>query len=118
MTENIHAGRYLEKSEIIRDLNRGAIAELEGILARGKALGLFREEINPLVVQWQISASSDFNVSNRHAFAKILGDSVPIPEEQSQHREENVRAILGGALASGAVLATDQSGAGPIPPIV
>ena len=42
MIENIHRGQYMEKSELIRLLNAGAIQKLEAICRRGRDAGLFR----------------------------------------------------------------------------
>ena len=47
MIENIHHGVYLEQSELIRLLNAGAIQKLEAICRRGRAAGLFREDVSP-----------------------------------------------------------------------
>ncbi|NMM46482.1 TetR/AcrR family transcriptional regulator [Rhodospirillaceae bacterium KN72] len=76
MIENIHHGTYLAQSDTIRELNRGAISQLERILARGKAEGVFRPDADPLTVHWQISAMSFFNVSNRATFSLIFGDAL------------------------------------------
>ena len=48
MIENIHHGAYMEQSELIRLLNAGAIQNLEAICRRGRAAGLFREDVSPL----------------------------------------------------------------------
>ena len=45
MIENIHHGAYLEQSELIRLLNAGAIQKLEAICRRGRADGLFRDDV-------------------------------------------------------------------------
>ena len=76
MIENIHYGRYLKQSKIIRELNRGAIENLERILDRGRQSGVFRSDADPLVVHWQISALSFFNVSNAATFSVIFGDKL------------------------------------------
>ncbi len=99
MIENIHAGRYIDASEVIRDLNIGAITEIERIVLRGKSQGLFREGVDPQVVHWQISALSFFNVSNRHTFPRIFGERLLRADGQAQLREEAVRAVLGAVLA-------------------
>ncbi|MRG71668.1 TetR family transcriptional regulator [Alphaproteobacteria bacterium HT1-32] len=98
MIENIHAGRYLEKSEKIRELNQGAITQLEKVIARGKDRKIFRMDADPMVVHWQISAMSFFNVSNRHTFTKIFGENLADEEGQSVLREQTVRAVLGAVM--------------------
>jgi AcrR family transcriptional regulator len=86
MIENIHHGRYLKQSEVIRDLNRGAIEQLERVLDRGRRAGVFRPDADPLVVHWQISALSFFNVSNEATFSVIFGDGLSNPEGQERLR--------------------------------
>ena len=73
MVENIHHGRHMQMSKTIRDLNQPAIEELEKVLRRGQADGLFRQGLTPLELHWQISALSFFNVSNSATFSLIFG---------------------------------------------
>jgi AcrR family transcriptional regulator len=73
MIENIHHGQYLDRSDVIRDLNATAIDHIARIYERGVADGVFREGIDPLELHWQVSALCFFNVSNRATFSKIFG---------------------------------------------
>ena len=82
MIENIHHGSYLQQSELIRDLNSDAISQLADVLERGRAKGIFREDADPLIVHWQISAYSFFNVSNEASFSVIFGDRLTKPSGQ------------------------------------
>jgi hypothetical protein len=76
MIENIHQAAYLRTSELIRSLNAGAIQRLHEICRRGRKAGLFRRNIKPLELHWQISALSFFNVSNRATFSRIFGPTL------------------------------------------
>ena len=93
MIENIHQGAYLEQSELIKSLNAGAIEKLEAICRRGREAGLFREDIEPLELHWQISALSFFNVSNRATFSRIFGDALYTPEGQATLRRHAVELV-------------------------
>jgi AcrR family transcriptional regulator len=73
MIENIHRGQYLDRSDVIRELNATAIDHIARVYARGVAGGIFREGIDPLELHWQVSALCFFNVSNRSTFSKIFG---------------------------------------------
>jgi AcrR family transcriptional regulator len=73
MIENIHHGEYLDRSEVIRELNARAIDHIAEIYSRGVAEGVFREGLDPLELHWQVSALCFFNVSNRATFSKIFG---------------------------------------------
>lgn len=73
MIENIHHGQYLERSNAIRQLNVSAIGTIEAVYRRGVAEGVFRKDLDPMELHWQISALCFFNVSNRATFSKIFG---------------------------------------------
>jgi len=94
MIENIHHGRYLNQSEVIRDLNNAAIEHLERILERGRRSGIFRRDADPLVVHWQISALSFFNVSNAGTFSVIFGDKLLKPAGQTLLRDWVAESVL------------------------
>jgi AcrR family transcriptional regulator len=98
MIENIHHGGYLERSELIAGLNAGAIEKLAEICRRGKQAGLFRDDLEPLELHWQISALSFFNVSNRATFSRIFGDDLYVAEGQAKLRRHAVEMILRFAL--------------------
>ncbi|MFD1984123.1 TetR/AcrR family transcriptional regulator [Mesorhizobium newzealandense] len=98
MIENIHHGVYLEQSELIRLLNAGAIQKLEAICRRGRADGLFREDVSPLELHWHISASSFFNVSNQATFSRIFGSTLYTVDGQRSLRDHLVEMVVGLAL--------------------
>ena len=94
MIENIHNAENLAKSDVIRSLNIGAIDKLRDICARGEAEGVFRPRLDPVVLHWQISAISFFNVSNRATFSAIYGDHLYADETQVALREHVVESVL------------------------
>lgn len=72
MIENIHHGRYVRQLDEIRELNAGAIAMLDGILADGRRAGLFRDDVMAIDLHWLISALAFFAVSNQATFGWIF----------------------------------------------
>jgi AcrR family transcriptional regulator len=94
MIENIHHGAYLEQSKLISILNAGAIEKLARICERGRADGVFRDDVEPLELHWQISALSFFNVSNKATFSQIFGDALYGPEGQERLRRHAVDLVL------------------------
>jgi AcrR family transcriptional regulator len=72
MTENIHRGEYLARSESIQKINVPAIDGLRGVYERGVAAGVFRAGLDPIDLHMTISALSVFNVANRHTFSLIF----------------------------------------------
>lgn len=98
MIENIHHGSYLSQSEVIRDLNSGAIEHLERVLDRGRRSGAFRPDADPLTVHWQISALCFFNVSNEATFSVIFGDELSKAEGQQRLRRWVAETVLRSVL--------------------
>jgi AcrR family transcriptional regulator len=94
MIENIHHGEYLDKSKAIRGLNVTAIGTIEKLYARGLAEGLFRPDLDPIELHWQISALCFFNVSNRATFSKLFGRDFGAAKAQSSLRRNAVDMVL------------------------
>jgi AcrR family transcriptional regulator len=94
MIENIHKGEYVEKSKVIRKLNAPAIDHIAGIYARGVKDGVFRKNLDPVELHWQISALCFFNVSNRATFSKIFGRDFGSREALGALRRNVVETIL------------------------
>src|SRR5690606_40345483 len=72
MIENIHSGRYLERSTALRPVNETAIRRIETLYRAGVDQGQFREGLDPLEIHWQNSALCFFNVSNRATFTHLF----------------------------------------------
>jgi AcrR family transcriptional regulator len=94
MIENIHHGKYLDRSKVIRNLNVTAIDKIKAIYARGLAAGVFRADLDPIELHWQISALCFFNVSNRSTFSKIFGRDFGAPKALAALRRNAVDMVL------------------------
>jgi AcrR family transcriptional regulator len=94
MIENIHHAEFLEKSKVIRQLNVTAIGTIEALYARGVKDGLFRANIDPIELHWQISALCFFNVSNRATFSKLFGRDLSTAKAQASLKRNAVDMVL------------------------
>jgi AcrR family transcriptional regulator len=94
MIENIHHGEYLDRSRTIRQLNVTAIDHIKTLYARGIKEGLFRRNLDPIELHWQISALCFFNVSNRATFSKIFGRDFGAPKALASLRRNAVDMLL------------------------
>ncbi|WP_108661235.1 TetR/AcrR family transcriptional regulator [Acuticoccus kandeliae] len=94
MIENIHNAENLARSDVVRGLNIAAIEKLRDICARGEATGVFRPGLDPLVLHWQISAFSFFNVSNRPTFSALFGGGLFEEGNQDALRRHVVESVL------------------------
>ncbi|WP_237182162.1 TetR family transcriptional regulator [Roseomonas marmotae] len=93
--ENIHHGRYIAQSEIIRNLNSTVIEVLGGILRRGERDGLFKPGIDPVDVHLMMSAVSFYRVSNRHTFGRLFRRDLEDAGLKQRHRQMLGDAVLG-----------------------
>lgn len=94
MIENIHHGEFLERSKTIRQLNVTAIDHIRKLYARGVKEGLFRKNLDPIELHWQISALCFFNVSNRATFSKIFGRDFDAADSQASLRRNVVDMVV------------------------
>jgi AcrR family transcriptional regulator len=94
MTENIHRGAHLARSQTIEDVNVPAIATLRDIYARGRAAGVFRAGIDEVDLHMSISALAFFNVANRATFSRIFKREMASPEALARRREIVIDTIL------------------------
>jgi len=95
MNENVHHGAHIAEVEGLRARNRSAIDQLEAILKRGEAKGLFRAGIDPIDLHTMISALSFYNVSNRYTFRHNFGVDFTEPSTRARRREQIIECILG-----------------------
>lgn len=70
--ENIHHAEHLRTSPILPGLANPAVDVLGRILERGRAAGLFRDDVDALDVHMMISAFCVFRTANRHTFQAIF----------------------------------------------
>src|SRR5690606_3439064 len=70
--ENAHAGKHLQGSAIVKEVNRPIIELLRKTLARGVDAGVFREGLNPLHVYLSIAGMSFFYFANQHTLSRAF----------------------------------------------
>ena len=88
--ENIHRAEHIRGAEDFAGLNTPVLDLLERILARGRAEGAFRREVDAIDVHMVISSFCVFRIANRHTFGAIFGRDLTDPG-----RREHYRAMLG-----------------------
>jgi AcrR family transcriptional regulator len=88
--ENIHHAEHLRTSPTLPGLAAPATDVLERILERGRAAGLFRDDVDALDVHMIISALCIFRTANRHTFQAVFDRDLLDPA-----RREHYRRMLG-----------------------
>ncbi|WP_328531166.1 TetR family transcriptional regulator [Nocardioides sp. NBC_00368] len=84
--ENIHRGRHLEKVESLRELGAPAATVLDEVLARGRASGELRADVDAVDVHMMISAYCVFQVANSATFGFLFGRDMLAPDVRERHR--------------------------------
>jgi AcrR family transcriptional regulator len=94
MIENIHHGKYLQRSDMIQELNAAAIDTLDRLYQRGRRAGVFRPGLTAIDLHWQISGLCFFNVSNRATFSKIFRYDMTSPPALARLKANVCETIL------------------------
>jgi len=88
--ENIHHAEHLRRSPILPGLAAPALDVLTRILERGRAAGVFRDDLDALDVHMIISSFCIFREANRYTFEAIFGRDLLDPD-----RRQHLRRLLG-----------------------
>lgn len=88
LIENVHKGAYLERSDVIRELNMRAVTQIGEIYDAGVAAGQFRKGLTPLELHWMLSAMCFYNVSNRFTFSIGFGGELFTEARQGELHED------------------------------
>ena len=92
--ENIHQAEHLKRLPTKQSVTAGVLALLDGILTRGRAMGVFARECSALDVHMMISGLCFFRVSNRHTFGAIFGCDLSAPDMRARHKAMIVDLVL------------------------
>ena len=85
--ENIHRGEFIARSPALAELNTPAVAVIASILERGRAAGVFRDDVEAIDVHMMISSFCFFRVSNRHTFGALFGVDMLDPARREKYRK-------------------------------
>jgi len=88
--ENIHYAQHLVRSEVREVLAAPALDVLTRIMERGRAAGLFRDDVDALDVHMVISAFCVFRGANRYTFNAIFDRDLLDPRLR-----EHLRQMIG-----------------------
>jgi AcrR family transcriptional regulator len=93
-TENLLRGKYLARSERVRDLDTPLMAMLGDILTRGAESGVFRPEIDPRQLYISIASLSAFFIATRCTLSTLVGRDLSTQEELQNRSRHVVDVIL------------------------
>lgn len=84
--ENIHRAEHITGSATVSGETNPALDVLTRILARGRATGQFRADVDALDVHMAISAFCVFRTAHRYTFNAIYGRDLLDPRHRDRHR--------------------------------
>jgi len=90
--ENLNKGRYIKDMDFSK-IKDPAFELLRKVITRGKALGVFKEEIDTEQVILSILTYTFSYFSNRHTLSKLLGRKLE-DEENIKQRVDNVTEMF------------------------
>lgn len=93
-TENLHRGKHLGKSTIIRALYNPLMSAIEALLKDGEARGVFRKGVDPVELYISVSALGYFYLSNRHTLSLIFDRKLIEPRELERRKQHVVDVVL------------------------
>lgn len=93
--ENIHHGEFIKRLDGLRTLNQPAVDVLEIVLARGRAEGSLRTDVDALDVHLIISSYCFFQVANQHTFGYLFDRDLLASE-----RREHLRSMIGDVVVA------------------
>jgi AcrR family transcriptional regulator len=94
LTENMHHARHMVRSTTIHGENQTAITLLTRVLDRGKALGVFRADVQPVDVHLLITSFCFFRVSNRYTFGALFGVDLSAAGARAAHKRMLISVVL------------------------
>jgi AcrR family transcriptional regulator len=93
--ENIHRGEFVRRIDSLRTLSAPMVSRLDALLARGRAGGQFRSDVDAVDVHLVISAYCVFQVANQHTFQYLFGRDLAAPENR-----DHLRAMIGDVVVA------------------
>lgn len=84
--ENIHHGEFIRKIDSLRSLSNPVVSLLEDVLARGRADGTIRADVDAIDVHMTISSFCVFQVANNATFGHLFARDMSSVAVRERHR--------------------------------
>ncbi|MCU0870694.1 MAG: TetR family transcriptional regulator [Burkholderiales bacterium] len=108
--ENLNRARHLRRSTRIPEMSSPVIALVEELIARGRADGSFRDDIDALRLYIAMVSLSYYSKSHAHTLSRIFGTDLLAPQWQAAQAAD-VRRMLTTFVAADAAAAASRSSA-------
>lgn len=91
---NIHRARHLQKSERFAELHRNFVPQLDRVLKRGAAQGLFRDNVDAVQLNISIAGIGFFYLTNRFTQSLINNRDLMTPEALDERLAFNLESVM------------------------
>lgn len=101
--ENLLNGRYIKRSQMIRDMSQPFIAAIGALMVRGHAAGVFSRSPDPVQLYVTVVALSAHHLNNSATLGTVVGQDLTDPAWQAERRGHAVDVVMAylGARAEG-----------------
>jgi AcrR family transcriptional regulator len=93
--ENLLGGKYIRRSQMIRDMSRPLIDAIDALIERGVATGAFSRKTDAVQLYLSIVALSAHHLNNAATLGAVVGQDLKDPDWQAARRVHAVDLILG-----------------------
>lgn len=93
-SENLHRGRHLKKSEIVKVSSRKLVNMVSSILERGVNAGVFRDGVDPVQLNITIAAVGYYYLTNRFTGSIIYERDLMAKDALEQRIQFNIDTIM------------------------
>lgn len=93
--ENLLGGKYITRSQTIRDMSQPLIVAIGRLIERGHASGAFSCKPDPVQLYLSIVALSAHHLNNAATLGTVVGQDLKDPGWQAERRTHAVDLILG-----------------------
>ena len=98
--ENLLEGKFIVQTQAVRTSSQPLIDAISGIIARGRAEGVFRHEYDALQIYITIVALSAHHLNNGHTLTAIFGVDLLSPEWRQERRAHSIELVLNALTSS------------------
>ncbi len=93
--ENMYQAQHLKKSSKVQEMHSPLVKQIQDVLKRGQAEGLWRHDVDPVELYITIASLCFFHMSNQHTLSVIFNQQLASPERLDRRREHVVSVITG-----------------------
>lgn len=99
-SENLHRGKHISKSLHAKEYSSPAISLMRGVLERGVAMGVFRDDVRARDIYLMSAALAYFYLSNRYTLSSFLGEDLGAKESLEHWEQFITSAVIRQVLAT------------------